>query len=92
MEDRDISASDAICDVSALHRRLVAGFVIGARLEPGWQVELLEPQIREIGVGGLIISSPFYATAPAASPPPATVTVGKANAMWLASNAFLINA
>ena len=42
------------------------------------------------GAGGCTSSRPVCATAALGSPPPATVTVGKANSMPLALNAFLI--
>src|SRR5262245_40946410 len=44
------------------------------------------------GRGGLTNSKPFCATAAPTSPPPATVTVGKANLIPLASKALLIRA
>jgi hypothetical protein len=44
------------------------------------------------GTGGWMSSSPLWATAARSSPPPATVTVGKANSMPLTLKAFLIMA
>ncbi len=54
---------------------------------PGWGVRRWS---QAAGLGGRTRSSAVWAIAAVGSPPPATVTVGKANLMPLASNAFLI--